>query len=120
MAKKFGKFVLFTAAVAAAGAGVYYYLKNKEALASEFDVEDEDYDDFSDDLEETEANRSYVALSHDSAAPAEEATEEADAEESVKEAPFEKLSSIVSDAAETAEEKVEEFFDEEDEVSEEV
>lgn len=111
MAKKFGKFVLFTAAVAAAGAGVYYYLKNKEALASEFDEEDEDYDDFSDDLEETEANRSYVALSHDSTAP----TEDADAEE----APFEKLSSIVSDAAETAEEKVEEFFDEEDEASEE-
>ncbi len=111
MAKKFGKFVLFTAAVAAAGAGVYYYLKNKETLASDFDEEDEDYDDFSDDLEETEANRSYVALSHDSAAPAEEAAAE--------ETPFEKLSSIVSDAAEAAEEKVEEFFDEEDEISEE-
>lgn len=113
MAKKFGKFVLFTAAAAAAGAGVYYYLKNKEALASNFDEEDEDYDDFSDDLED-EANRSYVALSHDDAAVA-----KADAEEVAEEAPFEKLSSIVSDAAETAEEKVEEFFDEEDEVSEE-
>lgn len=111
MAKKFGKFVLFTAAAAAAGAGVYYYLKNKEALTSDFDEEDEDYDDFSDDLEE-EANRSYVALSHDGAA-----TEVA--KEVTEEAPFEKLSSIVSDAAEAAEEKVEEFFDEEDEISEE-
>lgn len=107
MAKKFSKFVLFTAAAAAAGAGLYYYLKNKEALVSDFDEEDEDYDDFSDDLEE-EANRSYVALSHDGAT-----------EEVSEEAPFEKLSSIVSDAADAAEEKVEEFFDEEDEVSEE-
>jgi len=118
MAKKFGKFVLFTAAAAAAGAGVYYYLKNKEALASDFDEEDEDYDDFSDDLED-ETNRSYVALSHDGAASEDAAVAEADAEEVTEEAPFEKLSSIVSDAAETAEEKVEEFFDEEDEVSEE-
>ena len=32
MAKKFGKFVLFTAAAAAACAGIYYYFQNKEAM----------------------------------------------------------------------------------------
>ena len=39
MAKKFGKFLLFTAAAAAAGAGVYYYLQKKNELAAldEFD-----------------------------------------------------------------------------------
>lgn len=108
MAKKFGKFVLFTAAVAAAGAGVYYYLKNKETLSSDFDDADEDYDDFSEDMD-TDANRSYVALNHDeNNIPASEA-----------DASFEKLSSIASNAAESAEEKVEEFFDEDDEISEE-
>ena len=104
MAKKFGKFVLFTAAASAACAGVYYYFQKKEQLAAADDFEDEDYDDFSEDLDE-DANRSYVSLNLDEA-PAEETVAE--------EAPFEKLSDLVSDASETAEEKVEEFFDEDD------
>ena len=94
MAKKFGKFVLFTAAAAAACAGIYYYFQNKEKLSADLNDEDEDYDDFSDDLDESDSNRSYVSLNHD----------EASAEGG--EAPFEKLSSLVSDAAEKAEEKV--------------
>lgn len=99
MAKKFGKFVLFTAAAAAACAGIYYYFQNKEKLSADFNDEDDDYDDFSDDLDESDSNRSYVSLNHD----------ETSAEGG---APFEKLSSLVSDTAEKAEEKVEEFFDE--------
>ncbi len=92
MAKKFGKFVLFTAAAAAACAGIYYYFQNKEKLSADLN-----------DLDESDSNRSYVSLNHD----------EASAEGG--EAPFEKLSSLVSDAAEKAEEKVEEFFDEDTE-----
>ena len=76
------------------------YFQNKEKLSADLNDEDEDYDDFSDDLDESDSNRSYVSLNHD----------EASAEGG--EAPFEKLSSLVSDAAEKAEEKVEEFFDE--------
>ncbi len=98
--KKFGKFLLFTAGVAAACAGVYYYLQNKEKFSVNFNSdEDDDYDDFSEDLDDTESNRSYVPLNHD--------TEK-------EESSFRKLSTMVSDAAETVKEKVEEFFDEED------
>ncbi|MGN0431223.1 MAG: hypothetical protein ACI4EQ_02590 [Lachnospiraceae bacterium] len=107
MAKKFGKFILFTAAAAAACAGVYYYFQKKEQLAASDDCEDEDYDDFSEDLDE-DANRSYVSLNLDEAV-----AEETEAGE----APFEKLSDLVSDASEKVEEKVEEFFDEDDESS---
>jgi len=32
MAKKFGKFLLFTAAVGTAAAAVYYYMQKKESL----------------------------------------------------------------------------------------
>ena len=99
MAKKFGKFVLFTAAAAAACAGVYYYFQNKEKLSADLNDEDEDYDDFSDDLDDNDSGRSYVSLNHDEASAGDDA-------------PFEKLSSLVSDAAEKTEEKVEEFFDE--------
>lgn len=105
MAKKFGKFLLFTAATAAACAGVYYYLQSKGKLAMDYNGDDdEDYDDFGEDLDDAESNRSYVSLNHENAPAAESE-------------PFEKLSSLVSDAAEKAEEKVEEFFDEDDENS---
>lgn len=114
MAKKFGKVLLFTAAAAAACAGVYYYFQNKEKFSANFNGdEDDDYDDFSDDLEDTEANRSYVALSHENSP--EGTASPADQDASKEDAPFEKLSSLVSDAAEKTEEKVEEFFDEDDE-----
>lgn len=109
MAKKFGKFLLFTAAAAAACAGVYYYLQNKGKFAANYDDdEDEDYDDFGDDLEDKETNRSYVPLNLDNASEKTEAPEEA---------PFEKLSSLVADAKDKAEEQVEEFFDEDEEKS---
>lgn len=111
MAKKFGKFLLFTAAAAAACAGAYYYLQSKNKLAADYcGDEDDDYDDFSDDLDEQESNRSYVPLNHDNTSAGQDA--QAHSEEKKEEAPFEKLSSLVSDAAETAAEKVEEFFDE--------
>ena len=104
MAKKFGKFLLFTAAVAAAGAGVYYYL-NKDKFSDD-DYEDVDYDDFDEDLEESET-RSYVALDHENA-PA-----DTTADTAAEKSDFEELASIAPDVEEKVEE-VEEFFDEDE------
>lgn len=110
MAKKFGKVLLFATAVAAAGAGIYYYL-NKEKFSPEYNgEEDDDYDDFGDESDEEDNSRSYVALSHENA-PAEDK----------EDTPFEELSSVVEDVTEKADEKideVEEFFDEDDEKNE--
>ncbi len=61
MAKKFGKFLLFSAAVGAAAAAAYYYMKKDTSIPD--DTEDEDYDDFSEDLEDdSDTSRSYVAI----------------------------------------------------------
>lgn len=93
MAKKFGKFLMFTALAGAAVAGAYYYLQNKNSSLSE-DLDDDDFDDFSDDLdddtEEDDSARNYVALDLEKAGEA---------------------------AADTAESKVEEFFDDDDDNS---
>ena len=51
MAKKFGKFLLFTAAAAAGAAAVYCYLQKKDSAAASDDMDD-DFDDFDSDLEE--------------------------------------------------------------------
>ena len=143
MAKKFGKVLLFATAVAAAGAGIYYYL-NKEKFSPEYNgEEDDDYDDFGNESDKEDNSRSYVALNHENApaedkeeAPVkEEATADAPAEEKEaadeapkaeepaekEDAPFEELSSVVEDVTEKADEKideVEEFFDEDDEKNE--
>ncbi|MCH5270112.1 MAG: hypothetical protein J1E83_05130 [Lachnospiraceae bacterium] len=106
MAKKFSKFLLLTAAVAAAGAGVYYYLKNRDDLALDYDDEDFDNDVLDDDV----SNRSYVSLEQD------DKTEET---EPAEEEPFRKLSSLVSETAAKAEDKVEDFFDEDEAEAEE-
>lgn len=46
MAKKFGKVLLFTAAVSAAAGAALYFLKKKDAPLAPAETEDEDYDDF--------------------------------------------------------------------------
>ncbi len=115
MAKKFGKLLLLTAAIGTAAAAAYYYMQKKDSAA---DIpEDEDYDDFSEDLDENpEASRNYVALNTDTdakaEAPAEENAEEKETEEEKKEknASFTPLSEQVKET----EESVEKFFDEED------
>lgn len=118
MAKKFGKFLLFTAAVGSAAAAVYYYMQKKDAAQNT--SEDEDYDDFGDDPEEaSESSRSYVPLTpeHKTASDEEpkptEGDKPADAD-SGKTDTFTPLSEQLTQAAQTAEETVEEFFDEED------
>lgn len=112
MAKKFGKFLLFTAAVGAAGAAAYYYMQKKDS-ALHADESDEDYDDFSDALGDADtSSRTYVSLNQDNAAK-EEKEEKPAAEDD-----FTPLKEQVAQAAENAkdkaEETVEEFFDEED------
>lgn len=64
--KKFGKFILFTAAVTTAAAAAYYYFQKKDAASTQQNEEDDDYDDFSDDLDESDnTNRTYVPLKRD-------------------------------------------------------
>ena len=46
MAKKFGKFLLFTAAVGTAAAAAYYYMQQKDSQLKESSDADDDYDDF--------------------------------------------------------------------------
>ena len=103
MAKKFGKFLLLTAAVGTAAAAAYYYMQKKDPV---IDIpDDEDYDDFSEDFDDnTESSRNYVALNTDAKteSPAEEETEKKDT--------FTPLTEQVRKTEET----VEEFFDEED------
>ncbi|MGN0167288.1 MAG: hypothetical protein ACI4AB_04550 [Acetatifactor sp.] len=107
MAKKFGKFLLFTAAVGSAAAAVYYYMQKKEAVSTV--PEDEDYDDFSEDLDEdAEVSRNYVPLT-----PEDKAAGESKKEDSAF-TPLEQVAKPVEEAAAKAEETVEEFFDEEE------
>ncbi|MCM1540240.1 MAG: hypothetical protein NC121_03160 [Blautia sp.] len=126
MAKKFGKFLLFTAAVGSAAAAVCYYMRKKDSAT---DVPaDEDYDDFSEDLDDkTESSRNYVSLNTDAKteSPAEEdsgkndttehSSEEQGSEEcgSEERSAFTPLSEQIQKAGETVEES-EEFFDEDD------
>ena len=77
MAKKFGRFVLFSALAGAAAAGTYYYLQKKQDdplkdidTADDFDDFDDDFDDDTEDTpseSHTNKNRSYVSLDLDSA-----------------------------------------------------
>lgn len=104
MAKKFGKLLLLTAAVGTAAAAAYYYMQKKETTIDTPD--DEDYDDFSEDLDENaEASRNYVSLNADAKTetPAEEESGE-------KKDTFTPLTEQVKKSEET----VEEFFNEDD------
>lgn len=96
MANKFGKFLLFTAAVSTGVATAYYILKKKDAQNAAFFDEDEDYDDFSESYDEDLDSRSYVTLR--------------DAQED-REDVFVPLAETVTARTEDG---VEEFFDEED------
>lgn len=72
MAKKFGKFLLFTAAIGAAAAGTYYYLQNKNVKSQDEDDDFDDFDDLDEDFDEDDEDgetdsqeRSYVSLDFD-------------------------------------------------------
>lgn len=138
MAKKLGKFLVFSAAVGAAAAGVYYYLQNKNQKEIHFEEEDNDFDDFSEGLDDDmEEERGYVTLTPGKVTEtvkkaADEAKDFAqfaagEARDFAQTA-YEGAKNAFQDARENAarkmdqtilgdetEEKVEEFFDDEDE-----
>ena len=113
MAKKFGKFLLFTAAIGGAAAAAYYYFQKKDA--DTFASEDEDYDDFGEDLDdEAETGKKYVSLTPDAETSAEDA-------KNGKKDTFVPLDQMTqpgnqknADSDGKTEPVVEEFFDEED------
>ena len=116
MAKKFGKVLLFTAAVGSAVGAICYYLKKKDAAQ---DVEEEDYDDFDDSEDDTCAKSSnYVPLNPEPKTDDAQLCDSAEAKEDASDS-FTPLAEHVAQAAEKAEETVEEFFDEEDSSDEE-
>ena len=135
MAKKFGKILLFTAAIGTAAAAAYYYMQKKDSVV---DVpEDDDYDDFSEDLDsDTESSRNYVSLntetkpegnkspdeenvSEEEKVSEEEISSEAESiseekKESEAQDTFTPLTEQVKIAEEKAAETIDEFFDEND------
>lgn len=119
MAKKFGKFLLFTAAVGTAAAAAYYYMQQKDSQLKESSDADDDYDDFHEDLDEsTEFSRNYVPLNTTAQASAVKEDTTADPAPASEEASdFSPLSdqtaTLSGEEGETIED-VEEFFDEED------
>ncbi|MBO5473949.1 MAG: hypothetical protein J6A08_09220 [Lachnospiraceae bacterium] len=121
MAKKFGKFLMVTAALGAVAAGAYYYLQNKDSFVDDDFEDDDDFDNFDEDLDE-EADRNYVDLDLEKAEEFKEGLDaaKADASEKVVGAAKEASEAVgqaaqaAGDAAAKAETKVEEFFDDED------
>lgn len=119
MAKKFGKFLLFTATVGTAAAATYYYMQQKDSKLKESSDADDDYDDFHEDLEESnEFSRNYVPLNTAVQTPEASAPEKADTTDADADASdFTPLSDQAADLSEEEDETVEdveEFFDEED------
>ncbi|MBQ9511795.1 MAG: hypothetical protein IJR58_01215 [Lachnospiraceae bacterium] len=82
MAKGFGKFVLFVAAVGAAAAGAYYYLNQQDSLYPEYDDDDfDDFDDFDDGEGETTNGRNYVDIEHGTSSETDASGEETTGEQ---------------------------------------
>lgn len=119
MAKKIGKFLLFTAAVGTAAAAAYYYMHQKDSQLKESSDADDDYDDFHEDLDEsTEFSRNYVPLNTtaQTSAPKEDAgAEPASASEEASDfTPLSDQAATLSGEEGETVEDVEEFFDEDD------
>lgn len=126
MAKKFGKFLMVTAALGAVAAGAYYYLQNKESFVDDDFEDDDDFDNFDEDLDE-DTGRNYVDLDLDKAEDPKEDTQAPQAEDFKEGLDAEKADAsgkIVGETKEAAdktsekapekETQVEEFFDDED------
>ena len=110
MAKKFGKFLLFTAVAGAAAAGAYYYFQKKaQAEADDILDGDDDYDNFSEDADNTDSSRSYIPLGKENACECDCEGECTCEEECVCEEDDQE-NCACEEVKE--EEKVEEFFDE--------
>ena len=107
MAKKFGKLLMVTAALGAVAGGVYYYLKGKDDfLDDDFFDDDDDFDNFDDDMEESDTERNYVDLDLGKA-------EGNDSKEEFKEG-IQAAKAEATDKVVGGVKKVEEFFDDDD------
>lgn len=126
MAKKFGKLFMVAAALGAVAGGMYYYLKDRDALIDD-DFDDDDFDNFDEDPEEKEADRNYVDLDlgkkEEEAGEAEETAEaleesKEEASEEIKEEFKEGIQALKAEATDKIVgnnvKEVEEFFDDED------
>ena len=119
MAKKFGKFLMVTAALGAVAAGAYYYLQGKGRFVDDDFDDDDDFDNFDDDLEDDEtakdSDRNYVDLDLEKAEEFKEGLEAAKAEATDKiVGAAQGTAEKIKEAADKAEVKVEEFFDDDD------
>lgn len=119
MAKKFGKFLMVTAALGAVAAGAYYYLQGKDNFVDDNFDDDDDFDNFDDDLDDEEAaqdaDRNYVDLDLEKADEFKEGLDAAKAEATDKiVGAVKETVDKVKESADKAEVKVEEFFDDED------
>lgn len=122
MAKKFGKFLLFTATVGAAAAAAAYYLQKKKLFPMAEHDGDDDYDDFSEDSDtENDSSRTYVQLNpgnkpeaEGAAAETKDSSVKAAADSSAKDSFTPLAENAPRTTAKKSEETVEEFFDEED------
>ena len=127
MAKKLGKLFLFSATIGAVAGSAYYYLQHRDSIVKNDDPaeEDDDFDDFSEDLDE-EPERSYVDLDFD-AKKAEFTQKASGVAEKVLEKTADCLTAAAGKISETAKAldnalnapeapATEEFFDDEDEV----
>lgn len=119
MAKKFGKFLMVTAALGAVAAGVYYCLQNRDNFVDDNFDDDDDFDNFDDDLDDDEtakdADRNYVDLDLEKAEEFKEGLNAAKAEATDKIVGAAKeAADKVKETADKAEVKVEEFFDDDD------
>lgn len=119
MAKKFGRFLMFTAVAGAVAAGAYYYLQNKNSSYSDDLDDDDDFDDFSDDsddMEEKDSTRNYVDLNLEKAENAVSDTIDhvKDAAATATQEAAAAIKEAVKDIEDSTESKVEEFFDDDD------
>lgn len=101
MAKKLGKLLMVAAALGAVAGGAYYYLKGRDDF-----WDDEDFDNFDDDMEESDTERTYVDLDLGKA-------EENDSKEEFKEG-IQAAKAEATDKVVGGVKKVEEFFDDDD------
>ena len=118
MAKKFGKFLMVTAALGAVAAGAYYYLQGKDRFVDDDFDDDDDFDNFDDDLEDDEtkdSERNYVDLDLEKAEEFKEGLNAAKAEATDKVVGVaDEAAEKLKEAAEKVEVNVEEFFDDDD------
>lgn len=119
MAKKFGKFLMVTAALGAVAAGVYYCLQNKDNFVDDNFDDDDDFDNFDDDLDDDEAakdaDRNYVDLDLEKAEEFKEGLNAAKAEVTDKiVGETREAADKIKETADKAAVKVEEFFDDDD------